>query len=322
MAPRTRTGARSCVSEPVVKQAPLEPSVFGFTIRSSIALRFLRHGGGSEPLEIVEDAESDAATPGDLLGEWPLHGTAYPAHATLVRVAGGYQYLTSDAGLFRIDMDQRRIHVPATGDELLREQRLHGLPMVLAFIARGDISLHAAAVEVGQGAVILAAPSRHGKSTLAMAFQNAGHRVLSEDLVCCRPATGEAIPGPALLRIRPDMHSERLPDGLFVAGRREDRVFVGFDPVRAGSAAPVPITAIVFLREALSLALEPADPVTALKDLWHLNFRTGTEHSRATAFQSLSLLAGSVQIWNATRPLVKDALPETVEMIRGAVDEQ
>lgn len=298
---------------------PLEPSVFGYTIRSSIALRFLRHGGGKEPLEVIEDSESDSPTPGELLGEWPLQGTSYPAHARLVRVPGGYEYLTSDAGLFRISIDQRRIQVPVTGDEFLREQRLHGLPMILTFLARGDISLHAAAVEVGSGAVILAAPSRYGKSTLAMAFQRAGHRVLSEDLVCCRPTTGEAIPGPALLRIRPDMHSEELPDGLFVAARREDRVFVGFDPVRAGSAAAVQITAIVFLRDGPTLAVEPADPATALKDLWHLNFRTGTDEDRAASFRRLSSLAGSVKSWNVNRPLTVSALNATVDLIQRTV---
>ena len=297
----------------------LEPSVFGYTIRSSIALRFLRHGGGSEPLEVVEDSESDGPTPGELLGEWALQGTSSPAHARLVRVPGGYEYLTSDAGLFRIHIDQRRILVPETGDELLREQRLHGLPMILTFLARGDISLHAAAVELGSGAVILAAPSRYGKSTLAMAFQRAGHRVLSEDLVCCRPTTGEAIPGPALLRIRPDMHHEELPEGLFVAARREDRVFVGFDPARAGSAAPVHISAIVFLREAATLGVEPANPVRALKDLWHLNFRTGTEEDRAASFLRLSSLAGSVKAWNVKRPLTVDSLNATVEIIQRTV---
>lgn len=296
-----------------------QPSVFGYTIRSPLALRFLRHGGGTEPLEVVEEPDSDTPTQGDLLGEWPLQGTAYPADARLFRVSGGYEYLTSDAGLFRIDIDQGRIRVPMTGDRLLREQRLYGLPMILSFLSRGDISLHAAAVEVGSGAVVLAAPSRYGKSTLALAFQRAGHRVLSEDLVCCRPSTGEAIPGPALLRIRPDMHSDDLPEGLFVSARREDRVFVGFDPVRAGSAAPVRIKAIVFLREAATLAVEPADPVTVVKDLWHLSFRTGTEEGRAETFRSLSSLAGSIKSWNANRPLTMDALPATVELIQRVV---
>ena len=297
------------------KAVELEPSVFGFAIRSAIPLRFLRHGGGATPLEVVEDPDPDRRLIGELLGEWPLQGTSYPAHARLYRIPNGYEYETSDAGRFRIDVDRGAIEIPAAGDPLLREQRLHGMPMILSFLSRGDISLHAAAVEIGSGAVILAAPSRYGKSTLALAFQRAGHRVLSEDLICCRPTTGEAIPGPALLRIRPDVHSDNLPDGLFVAERRPDRVFVGFDSARAGSSSPVPLTAIVFLREGTSLAVEPVEQTTALKDLWRLSFRTGTEEGRADSFRSLTRLAGSVQSWNVSRPLTLDALPATVELI-------
>ena len=297
----------------------LEPSVFGYTIRSAIDLRFLRNGGGATPLEIVEDTESNNPTPGELLGEWSLQGTAYPARARLTHTSGGYEYLTSDAGLYRIDIDQGRIKVPSTGDSLLREQRLYGVPMILSFLARGDISLHAAAVELDSGAVLLAAPSRHGKSTLALAFQRAGHRVLSEDLICCRPSTGEAIPGPALLRIRPDMHSAELSDGLFVVAQRDDRVFVGFDKAHAGSCAPVPITAVVFLREGSSLTMKRVDTATALKDLWGLSFRTGTEASGADSFRSLTALAGSVQSWNVTRPLTLDSLSGTVDLVRSTV---
>ena len=319
MASRTRTGAGSCLPESVVIPTSTEPSVFGFTIRSPLALRFLRHGGGADPLDVVETEEVGDLEPGELLGEWPLQGTAYPEHAKLFRTPGGYEYHTSDAGRFRIDLDKGRIEVPSAGDILLREQRLHGMPMILCFLARGDISLHAAAVEVASGAVILAAPSRYGKSTLALAFQRAGHRVLSEDLICCRPGTSEAIPGPALLRIRPDVHSEDLPKGLFVAARREDRVFVGFDADSAGSSAPVPVKALVFLREGTNMAVEPVDPVTALKDLWRLSFRTGTEEGRADSFRRLTTLAGSVASWNVSRPLSLDTLPATVDLIQNAV---
>lgn len=297
----------------------VEPAVFGFAIRSALALRFLRHGGGAVPLEVDEDADPECTIGGELLGEWPLQGTSYPAHARLFQVPGGYEYETSDAGRFRIDIDNGRIRVPATRDPLLREQRLHGMPMILSFLSRGDISLHAAAVEVGSRAVILAAPSRYGKSTLALAFQRAGHRVLSEDLICCRPATGEAIPGPALLRIRPDVYSDPLPSGLFVAERRHDRVFVGFDHLRAGSGSPVLISAIVFLREATSLAVEPVERTTALKDLWRLSFRTGSEVGRADSFRSLTRLAASVRSVNVTRPLTLDSLHDTVELIANEV---
>jgi hypothetical protein len=299
--------------------AAVAPSVFGYAIKSALALQFLRHGGGAEPLEVVEDENPDKPASGDLLGEWPLQGTSYPAHARLFQVPGGFEYLTSDAGLFRIDTDRGRIQVPRGGDALLREQRLHGMPMILSFLSRGDISLHAAAVEVGSSAVVLAAPSRFGKSTLALAFQRAGHRVLSEDLICCRPETVEAIPGPALLRIRPDVHSDDLPEGLFVATRREDRVFLGFDAAHAGSGAPVPIGAIVFLRESATMEAERVDPATVLKDLWRLSFRTGTEEGRADSFRRLSMLAGSVKSWNVSRPLTLHALSGTVDLIRTTI---
>ena len=294
----------------------LDPTVFGFALRSDVELKFCRHGGGREPLEIVEAPEPEGAQRGELLGEWPLQGTSYPAHARLFSVPGGYEYFTSDAGLFRIEVDAGRIDVPATNDPILREQRLHGMPMILSFLSRGDISLHAAAVEIGSGAVVLAAPSKYGKTTLALAFLRAGHRVLSEDLICCRPATYEAIPGPALLRLRPDVYQQNLPDGTFVAAQRPDRLFVGFDPEIAGSGAPVPIQAIVFLREGDSIGIEPADPATAVKDLWSLSFRTSSNEGRAESFRHITKLAGSIPTWNVTRPLNLEALSATVEVVQ------
>lgn len=316
--PRSR--AYPFVPERVVTGSPptLEPSVYGFVVRTALALRFLRHGGGADALEVVAGEAGDDSE-GELLGEWPLQGVSYPAHARLMRIPGGYDYWTSDAGRFRIDLTHGRIEVPVDGDPLLREQRLHGMPMILSFLARGDVSLHAATVEIGSGAVILAAPSRYGKSTLAMAFQRRGHRVLSEDLTCCRPATAEALPGPALLRIRPDVAPRDLPEGLSVVAERPDRVFVGFDAKRAGTSAPVPIKAIVFLRESNELAVEDVPRATALKDLWRLSFRTGTDSDRADSFQKLAALAGSVVALNVYRPLVLDSLDETVDLIANAV---
>jgi len=293
----------------------LAPSVFGFSIRSDIPLRFLRSGGGTESLAIAStDSERDQPE-GELLGEWPLQGTAYPAHAKLFRVAGGYEYWTSDAGLFRVDVEGQRIVVPRSEDELLLEQRLYGMPMILSFVARGDLSLHAAAVEIGSGAVILAAPSKFGKSTLAFALQKAGHRMLSEDLICCRPSTSEAIPGPALFRIRPDVFDGRLPKGLFIVSRRRDRVIVAFDEATRGSGRPLPIRGIVFLREGPQLGIESVPRPTALKDLWRLSFRTGTEDARADSFRQLTQLASTVPCWNLNRPLLLDSMSSVVKLL-------
>jgi hypothetical protein len=296
--------------------ATSSPAVFGFAVRSEVALKFLRHGGGAESLDIVEVPQQEESPHGEVMGVWPLKGTSHPAQARLCRVPDGYTFETTDIGRFGIDVEQGRIEIPVTDDPILREQRLHGIPMILSFLSRGDISLHAAAVEVGGGAVILGAPSRFGKTTLALAFLRAGHRVLSEDMICCRADTGEAIPGPALLRLRPDVVPETLPEGLFVAAERPDRLFVGFEPGRAGSGAPVPIRAIIFLREGQQIGLEPADPVTAVRDLWALNFRIGSDEGRADSFRRLTKLAGTLPAWNLTRPLTTEALAATVDAVQ------
>jgi hypothetical protein len=293
-----------------------EPAVFGFRVNTNVPLQFLRRGGGDAPLEVIEADESREEARGELLGEWPLQGTEKPAFAKLCRTPDGYEYWTSDAGLFQVDLSRGRIAVPRSPDPLLLEQRLHGMPMILSFLARGDVSLHAAAVEIGDAAVVLAAPSRYGKTTLAFAFQRAGHRMLSEDLICCRPETTEAIPGPALMRLRPDVFDGNPPTGLHVVAHRPDRIFLGFDESARGSGAPVQIKAIVFLRESAEMGAERVPPQTALKDLWRLSFRTGTEDGRADSFRKLSRLAGSVPCWNVARPLDLGSLQPTIEIIK------
>src|SRR5688500_20150423 len=68
-----------------------------------------------------------------------------------------YVYQTSDAGRFRIDLNSGRIEVPRAGDLLLREQRLHGMPMILSFLSRGEIGRASCRerVEISVGALVL-----------------------------------------------------------------------------------------------------------------------------------------------------------------------
>lgn len=292
-----------------------DPSLYGYRITSGVPWRFLRQGGGRESLEIVLDHEPAAPPQGELLSEWELQGTASPQRASLRRTAVGYEFHTTDAGRFRIELDSGRISVPAEGDEFLREQRLAGIPMILSYRHRGDCSLHAAAVEVDGGAVILAAPSRFGKTTLALAFHRRGHRLLSEDLVCCRPATGEVLPGPAVVRIRPDVLAGEAPAGTHVAVARPDRIVVALDEDRRGSAAPVPLRAVCFLSESESLRLEPMAPAAALPALWHLNFHLPRQEERAEAFRRLTRVAAAAPSWTLHRPLRLNALDATVDLV-------
>lgn len=297
------------------ESAAAAPSVFGFQVRSDRPLRFLRHGGGREALEIVATDAWPPPPAEEPIASWTLQGGAVAASATLHAVSGGYEYRTSDAGRFLIDLERRRIEMPAVGDEFLLAQRLYGLPLVLQFVARGDLSLHAASVEIAGRAVILAAPSRHGKTTLATALHQRGHRLLSEDLVCVRTGALEVLPGPALARLRPDMHFGGAPAGMVLAGTREDRVFLGIESNRRGSGAAVPLQAVVFLREGATVGTVRVAGAAAIQDLWHLNFRLPFAGDRAAAFRQISEVAGGVGVWNLTRPLQLDSLEATMELI-------
>jgi hypothetical protein len=290
--------------------------MYGFSVRTQEALRFLRAGGGGQTLEIVAATEPHARPNLEPLADWALAGTQYTERATLYRVERGYEFWTSDAGRYHADPEIGRIEIPATGDEIVREQRLWGIPAMLCYMHRGDFPLHAAAVEIGSGAVLFAAPSRYGKTTLALAFHRHGYRVLSEDLVCCRPGTPCAVlAGPALVRIRTDVYDGCPPSGTHVVTERPDRIYLGLDDDRKGGSAPVPIKALVFLREGDDVRIEPAKASVALADIWHLNFRLATNEFRARSFQQLAQLAGAVGSWNVHRPLRLESLDATVALI-------
>ena len=299
------------------------PSAFGFRVRCQPPLRFLRSGGGVETLEVVTAPEPRKRPETAPLADWMLAGADHQVRGTLYQRDRGFEFWVTDAGAYHIDPIRGCIEIPDSNDEVVREQRLWGTPAALCFLHRGDVPLHAAAVEVGGGAVVLAAPPRHGKTTLALAFHKHGYRVLSEDLACCRlsPAP-ELLPGPALLRIRPDVYDGHPPLGTQVVLARLDRVYLALDDDRRGSSAPVPIKAVIFLRQSADeLRIERAAASVALADLWSLSFRLPTEAARARSFRQLTQLAGALPAWNLYRPVRLASLDATVARIAEQFDQ-
>ena len=184
-------------------------------------------------------------------------------------------------------------------------------------MGRGDQSVHAAAVDVGGSALILAAPGRFGKSTLASAFLQAGGRPLSEDTTCLRVDPAPSIvPGPAMLRIRPDVHERLRFPGTRVLAEDPDRVYLAVDEATRGDDAPVPLRGVVFLRRSegeMTIERVPAD--RALPDLWTLSFHLPNDQDRSRCFRTIAELAKQVPVWNLHRRLSFDHIPEVVDGI-------
>ena len=292
---------------------------FGFEVRSSLPFHYLRSGEG-EALDVSAPSTEGTSTGDRLVCEWTFTDET-PFNARLYHNEPVYRLWIEGSGWFVINPQVPSISLPQEEPEgenaVRREERLWGIPVFLCIHARGDLPLHAAAVEVEGEAILLAAPRTFGKTTLAAGFARAGHRLLSEDL--CRivlSSTPSVVPGPAMLRLRRDV-GERLEipfaEQLDLG---DDRVHLALDGARRGNCRPVPIRAIVFLgRSENGFTLERVDNAEAVRNLFVLASRLGGDEDCARAFEGVADLTRSVPVWNVSYPLRVDDLDATVEGI-------
>ncbi|HJU81654.1 MAG TPA: hypothetical protein VJ796_07870 [Acidimicrobiia bacterium] len=290
-------------------------TAFGFELLADEPIRLLRGGAGT-PLRVSYQPTSPAVA-GTPVAEW-FPNDRNPIEATLYEPSPRVFSLSIEGGgWYQINANEYKISTPEIPGSLAGSIRLLGLPMLLCCLSRGDSSLHAAAVQVGERAILLAAPGQHGKTSLSASFAAEGHRLLTEDLSCFRVAesSAELIPGPTGLRIRPDM-TDLLPlPGYEEAGRYDERVVL--QPVEGvGDCTPVPIGAIVFLSDFEDASkLTRVDVGDAVRDLWFLSFHLPNDADRSRKFQALVDLADSVPVWRFVRPRNRAMLKENVQFL-------
>jgi len=261
--------------------------------------------------------------------EWPAREGG--ADTRLYRDDRGTHMWIDGAGCFDIDprapsisvpkLDSRRLphdlSSPVPEDQLLawREVNILGVPAMLCFMEQGYLPLHAAAVDIGGTALLLGAPGTFGKTTLAVAFHAAGHRLLSDDLSSC--SLGEkpmVFPGPALLRIRRDVFERVAFRDTVVAFESPLRVTLAVDPSRRGAAGPVKLGGIILLqRSDDEMRLARATPAEAVRDLFNLCFRGNFDRGRT--FQEVASLVSVVPVWYLSRRLDYGGLPAVVDRI-------
>src|SRR5439155_11592699 len=182
----------------------------GFTINSEYRFQFTRPGVSRDQLSVVPMLGDPPSPDQPQILDWQTE------LGVVARLYGGGRIFTfwADAvGWFRIAPFDGTIEVPDDGtDALRREVQLWGVPTMLAFTRRGDLSLHAAAIDIGGAAVLVAAPGRFGKTTLSVAFHEAGHRLLSEDISRLQLDPEPVVmPGPAIVRMREDTFDGNPP---------------------------------------------------------------------------------------------------------------
>lgn len=298
-----------------VSDAPGENGVgtcFGYAVRAPFPLMALRSGQGM-PLEVIEDGR-----PPEDVGEPLLRWVEGDRNLVrLYKQSGRYLLWSEGDDWFRIDPEAPSITCIGSLGGPRREARIFGLPAALCFMTRGDVAVHAASVDVDGSALLLAAPGRFGKTTLAAAFAAQGYRLLAEDTTCYRPSPPSVLPGLAMLRIRPDVHEHLVIPGATVVAEDPERIFVVLDESARGDSEPVPLRGVVLLRvwDRAEIMLERVESERVIPDLWTLTLHLPDDRSRAECFQAVAGLATSVPIWNLYRRLSFEELPAVIERI-------
>jgi hypothetical protein len=292
---------------------PAQGSCAGYEIRSSVHFHTLRAGGGTA---LYVDEQPGLNPVGEVVARW-LPRPGNPFYGRLLKDGASYAFWASDSGWYLIDPAAPSITVGEAEDPLTREIRLFGVPAALLALESGDLTVHAAAVEVGSEAILLAGPSRYGKTTLAAAFAGAGHRVLTEDMTRC-VVDGEprVFPGPAVIRLRRDVADRMQVPGTAVSRADQDRVHLTFDEAHRGDSRSVRLRAILMLRQVTEAAeLQFVSSVDAVRDLWALTFRLPTDPSRAASFERAADLAARVETLDLRRSMNLDGLPQLVKLV-------
>ncbi len=285
---------------------------FGWSIESDLPFHFLRDGDSARTLRVDEwDPGTDPASGGELLVRWRQRPDR-PFHGSVHRMGDGSLTVeTSDAGWFRIWPDDHRVDVPLGIEPVAREVRFLTTPMLLLATLGDQTPLHASCVDVGGRAVAISAPGGFGKTTLAAALVGRGHGLLAEDITVT-DGEGSVVPGPDLLRLRPDVVAHVGGTRLQVVHETSDRVMVTTD---TPAPEPLPIAAVVFLKVGAKRELQRRADERRLADLWQVSFHLPNMTDRTRAFEAVVSLADRVPIYDLTRPLDWDALEWSMDKI-------
>jgi hypothetical protein len=279
-------------------------SLYGFEVKGDLPLRRLNEAAGTRGELVVEVAPEPLVAPDEEPAGSLVDDDGRRWFASYELGNGDCLLEMPPTGSFLLGADRGRITVNSTDEDAeLLEHRLSSSAVCTLLAMRGDLALHAAAVEAGGRAIVFCGPSLRGKSTLARALGEGDCRLLGEDGIAIElGADGPvAYPGARGVRVR-----DRDGDG-------RQRTVLLEDP-GDGEAAPCPVATVVLLGErGAGFEAEPLEPARALTLLTPNLIHSGGRASIGGAFQRLAALLGTVPALQVSLPDDLDALPEACQ---------
>lgn len=285
-------------------------SLYGFEIKSEVPLRRLNSAAGTRGelhLEMTEASlpEPDGEPAGALEDE-----RGHRWYASYELEVDDVLLQMPPTGSFLIEPGAGRILVESTGgDTELLEHRIASSAICTLLARRGDVVLHAGAIEAGGGAVLFCGPSLRGKSTLVRALGEDGYRLVGEDGIAIELAAEGPRVYPAARGVRVRNHG----DGA--AARAELLPDPG-----PGEPDPCGVIAIVVLgKRGDGLSVERLEPAQGLLRLTPNLMHSGGRRAIADAFGGLAQALASVPVFSAALPdelaVVSDSARELLDLV-------
>jgi hypothetical protein len=276
-------------------------SLYGYEVQSELPLRRLNAGGGDRGLLRVEAADGELREP-QREPEGVLEDERGRRWYASYEEDGECLLVLPPTGAFMLEPAAGRVTVDfRDSDEELLEHRLASSAICTLLALRGDLVLHAGAVEVNGRALIFCGPTTRGKSTLVRVLGESGQPILGEDgIAISLEGEPHAFPGARGVRVRNgDARGVTLvPDP-------------GPRPPQASAVA-----AVVLLEErGAELSLRRLERAEALTRLTPNLVHSGATGSIGAAFGRLARLLGGVPAYSASLPDDLGALPEAAKSL-------
>lgn len=315
---------------------------FGLLIRANVAIPGLENAGvapvSDVPLRIhlrqaARVAPAAAVRAGRVLRiAREMEGEEVPALVVRDLAAEAlYHFAYRDGTAFAIDRGGTRVRGSWPAGATLEDTATYLLGPILAFVLRlrGFVAVHASAVEMEGGAVLMVGPSGAGKSTTAAAFALNGWPVLTDDVSVVAPRGDvlEVVPTYPRVRLWDDAvrgllgRSEALP----LLTPTWDKRYLPLGTAGAGfSRKPLPLRAIFLLRERedspRAPRVEEIPPLAAFPELLGNLLANRDLPGQAEAdFRFSSLLAGRVPVLALTAHADAARLGELCRLVAGRV---
>jgi hypothetical protein len=303
--------------------------LYGLRIRSEVSLPQARpaEARGVPDLEIVvgPSIEPTMTRPdGELIAEDELSETEWYHFVRLTN--GGFHLRYASACDFQVSADLRRVTIyPVKGvdPDRLSVFTSGGLP-AFVLMMRGELVLHASAVDVGDRAVAFAGFSGMGKSTLATLCCSQGARLVTDDVLRLDLADGvRCYLGANELRLRRASTELAAGFGVLPSLRPTGDGRQALTPQSATSEL-LPLAAIVIPvadRAVTTLVLRRLEPIQAMLALLSLPRLPGWADpaSQATQMQQLGRLVEQVEVYAGRVPWGPPFPPDLIDTILTAV---